>query len=93
VAVLPFAAGIAGSSALSPREFATGFRTAVIIAGITCAVGGVLAAAFIRNPPGPSQPIRASRWQCALDASPLESTVATLSADRVSTKHHQSTQA
>jgi MFS family permease len=74
VAVLPFAAGIAGTSALSPREFAPGFRTAMVIAGIVCAAGGMLAAALIRNPSRPksSPPSSSGRWQCALDGSPIE---------------------
>jgi MFS family permease len=78
VAVLPFAAGIAGTSALSPRQFAPGFRTAVVIAGIVSAAGGLLAVALIRNPPAPkpSPPSGARRWQCALDGSPLEPAVA-----------------
>jgi MFS family permease len=77
VAVLPFAAGIAGTSALSPHEFAPGFRTAMVIAGTVCAAGGLLAVALIRNPPGvePGPPTSARRWQCALDAAPLEPTV------------------
>jgi MFS family permease len=79
VAVLPFAAGIAGASALSPHQFAPGFRTAVIIAGIVCAAGGLLAVVLIRNPPAakPRLPSAARRWQCALDSSPREPAVAT----------------
>jgi MFS family permease len=74
VAVLPFVAGIAGISALRPRQFAPGFRTAMVIAGIASAAGGLLAAALIRNrrTDKSSSESRAKRWQCALDASPAE---------------------
>jgi len=37
---------------LQPHHFATGFRVALIIAGCTCAAGGLLAAATIQNPSG-----------------------------------------
>jgi MFS family permease len=73
VAILPLLAGITGAAALEPHHLAVGFRTAMIIAGLTCAVGGILAAATIRNPPESSRP----RWphlrdhHCALDAPPL----------------------
>ena len=74
VAVLPFAAGIAGTSALSPHEFAPGFRTAMVIAGVVCAAGGLIALMLIRNSAitKPGSPSGDRRWQCALDA-PLES--------------------
>ena len=77
VAVLPFAAGIAGIGALSPHQFAPGFRTAMVMAGIVCAGGGVLAGALVRNPPAakPSPPAGERNWQCALDA-PLDSGLA-----------------
>jgi EmrB/QacA subfamily drug resistance transporter len=52
VAVLPLLAGLTGAAALEPRSLAAGFRVAVVIAGCTCGVGGLLAAATIRNPPG-----------------------------------------
>ena len=73
VAVLPLLAGITGSAALEPLPFAAGFRTAMVIAGLTCAAGGVLAAATIRNPPG-AQRLRRPRvggYHCALDSTPL----------------------
>jgi hypothetical protein len=50
VAVLPLAAGLTGAAALAPSELADGFRTAVYIAGATCAAGGLLAVLTIRNP-------------------------------------------
>jgi EmrB/QacA subfamily drug resistance transporter len=68
VAVLPAAAGISG--ALTARHFATGFRTALLIAGAACGAGGILAAAVIRNPAGPTssgpQPLH-----CPVDGTPL----------------------
>jgi EmrB/QacA subfamily drug resistance transporter len=53
VAVLPAAAGLTGAAYLEPTRFASGFRTAVFIAGALCAIGGLLAAALIRNPKPP----------------------------------------
>lgn len=50
VAVLPLLAGLTGAAALQPHHFATGFRVAIVIAGCMCLVGGLLAAATIRNP-------------------------------------------
>ncbi len=45
----------------------------MIIAGLTCAASGILAAATIRNPPGSSQPgrLRLRGYHCALDGPPL----------------------
>ncbi len=79
VAVLPLLAGITGASALQPRHFAAGFHTAVIIAGLTCAAGGVLAVLTIRNPSSPHRHrtlghLRA--YHCALDGAPLQPTAA-----------------
>jgi hypothetical protein len=56
VAVLPLAAGLTGAAALSTAELAGGFRTAVYIAGATCAAGGLLAVLTIRNPARPPAP-------------------------------------
>ena len=50
VAVLPLLAGLTGAAALGATELAAGFRTAMLISGVTCAAGGVLAALTIRNP-------------------------------------------
>ena len=49
VAVLPAIAGI-GGGAISPAEFAGGFRRGVVAAAILCAAGGVLAWLAIRRP-------------------------------------------
>jgi EmrB/QacA subfamily drug resistance transporter len=70
VAILPPLAGITGTSYLHPHELAHGFRTAMILAGSWCAVGGLLAGVGIRNP----KKARAadSCMHCALDATPLK---------------------
>jgi EmrB/QacA subfamily drug resistance transporter len=70
VAVLPVAAGITGDTYLDPVALAAGFRTAVLIAAVACALGGVLAALTIRNPARPAAP-REAEFHCALDAPPL----------------------
>jgi hypothetical protein len=73
VAVLPLLAGITGGAALQPHHFASGFHTAVMIAGFTCAAGGLLAAATIRNPPGAAtlRHRRRGTYACALGAPSL----------------------
>jgi EmrB/QacA subfamily drug resistance transporter len=74
VAILPLVAGITGAAALEPHRLAAGFREAMIIAGITCAAGGLLAVATIRNPadaPGLRHP-RLRAYHCALDGTPLQ---------------------
>jgi hypothetical protein len=73
VAILPLLAGITGAAALEAHHLAVGFRTAMIIAGLTCAAGGLLAAATIRNPPDSSRPRRPHLrgYHCALDGPPL----------------------
>jgi EmrB/QacA subfamily drug resistance transporter len=50
VALLPLLAGLTGTAALSASELSEGFRSAVVIAGVTCAAGGLVAALTIRNP-------------------------------------------
>jgi EmrB/QacA subfamily drug resistance transporter len=74
VALLPLVAGITGASALEPHHLAAGFRTAVIIAGLTCAAGGLLAVVTIRDPDGaPTLLHRQLRqYHCALDGTPLQ---------------------
>jgi EmrB/QacA subfamily drug resistance transporter len=79
VAVLPVVAGITGASYLHPLVFLAGFRTAVTVAGVVAAAGGVLAAVLIRNPvavaSGPSGPgptsADAAASLCGLEAPPL----------------------
>jgi len=72
VAVLPALAGITGHGYLHPAQLAAGFRTALVIAGGASALGGVIAAAFIRDPPrrGPAVPGAPRPAMCC----PLEAT-------------------
>jgi EmrB/QacA subfamily drug resistance transporter len=49
VALLPVLAGLTGTAALVPHHFAHGFKIAVVIAGLACAAGGLVAAATISN--------------------------------------------
>jgi hypothetical protein len=53
---------------------AHGFRVAVLIAGIACALAGLLAAATIRNPPHSSRLLPHARrsYHCALEATPVQ---------------------
>jgi EmrB/QacA subfamily drug resistance transporter len=76
VAVLPAAAGITGDAYLHATALLRGFRIAMLIAAATCAAGGLLAAATIRNPrrPEPTPPRRAAS-HCALDGPPLRCTL------------------
>jgi EmrB/QacA subfamily drug resistance transporter len=75
VAILPLLAGITGAAALDPDHFAVGFRDAMIIAGLTCAAGGLIAAATIRNPKNAPKLLdhHLRKYHCALDATPLDS--------------------
>ena len=50
VAVLPAAAGLAGSAYLHADTFSAGFRMACFISAGLCVLGSALAAAMIRNP-------------------------------------------
>jgi EmrB/QacA subfamily drug resistance transporter len=49
VAILPVVAGLTGGAALQPQEFASGFKTAMVIAGVVCIAAGLLAAVSISN--------------------------------------------
>jgi predicted MFS family arabinose efflux permease len=69
VAVLPVAAGISGADALEPARFADGFRTAMTIAAVLCAAGGVLSWLTIRNPEeAPAEPEGDHHLSCPLSA-------------------------
>jgi MFS family permease len=84
VALLPLLAGITGAHALAPARLAAGFRTAVIVAGLTCAAGGLLAALTIRNPPDAQrrQVHRHARgYHCAVDGAPLQPAAAAAAPD------------
>jgi EmrB/QacA subfamily drug resistance transporter len=76
VAVLPVAAGITGSAYLHPAALDHGFTTAVLIAAVLCASGGLLAAITIRNPARlPAAERLAPDLHCALDAPPLRASL------------------
>jgi len=73
VAVLPLLAGLTGAAALGATELAAGFRTAMLISGLTCAAGGVIAALTIRNPsraPAPASHDKAC-WSCGVSGPPV----------------------
>jgi EmrB/QacA subfamily drug resistance transporter len=80
VAVLPVAAGITGDSYLHPAALSHGFHIAVLVAGGACVLGGLLAAAVIRNPRPAPEPAGAPEPRhdvhCGLDAPPLRRTAA-----------------
>jgi predicted MFS family arabinose efflux permease len=67
VATLPQIAGISGY--IDPVGLASGFRTAMLIAGGTAALGGVIAFLTIRRPAQPEE--APARYHCAIDGSPL----------------------
>ena len=76
VAVLPVVSGISGAGALEPATFGAGFRTAMLISGVLCAAGGLLAWASIRNParePGRAAAdlAEAVETSCPISAPPL----------------------
>ncbi len=79
VAILPALAGITGRSYLHPASFSGDFRSAVFLAAALCGVGGLVAAAGIRNPPreiAPQDRVREpapqeSSTHGALDATPF----------------------
>jgi EmrB/QacA subfamily drug resistance transporter len=75
VAILPALAGISGDAYLHPQQLSSGFKMAVYIAAAWCVVGGLLAAAGIRNPrrEAAPTPARPECMHCALDATPLVS--------------------
>ena len=50
IAAVPIVAGVSGADALDPQRFSDGFQQAVIVFGVACAGGGVLAWLTIRNP-------------------------------------------
>jgi EmrB/QacA subfamily drug resistance transporter len=75
VAVLPALSGISGSAYLHPDQLATGFRTAAVIGGIWCVVGGVVAGLGIPNPVAGGEtaatgPASREFMYCGLDAPP-----------------------
>jgi len=79
VAVLPALAGVTGKAYLHPDMLASGFRTAALISGATCAAGGLLAAFTITNPPRVPRPAGVPAPEeclhCGLEAPPLATSV------------------
>ncbi len=75
VAVLPLAAGLAGTAALSSAELASGFRTAMYISAVASALGGLLAFLTIRNPARrpAEEPVHA--YFCGVAGTPLAPTL------------------
>jgi MFS family permease len=78
VAVLPPLAGLTGNSYLHPAELSGAFRSAVLVSGSLCVLGGVVAALGIRNPHAASGPSSGTAkdehvacHHCALDSAPL----------------------
>jgi EmrB/QacA subfamily drug resistance transporter len=73
VAVLPLAAGLTGTAALSPTELASGFKTAMYLSAAASAAGGVLAILTIRNPArAPDEKKeQVSTFHCAVAGTPL----------------------
>ena len=53
VALLPALSGLNGRAYVHPEALTAGFRHAVVLAGAAAAVGGLLAAALVRNPAPP----------------------------------------
>jgi len=76
VAVLPAAAGITGSAYLHPDQFAHGFHVASLISGALCVLGGLIAAATIRNPRPVATPPKPCA-HCGLDAPPAQISIGT----------------
>jgi EmrB/QacA subfamily drug resistance transporter len=72
VAVLPAAAGLTTASFARPAAFSSGFRTATILAGGVCALGGVISALTIRNEPvTPEEAQESSHYSCPVDGPPM----------------------
>ena len=70
VSVLPAIAGITGTTYLHPTQLSAGFRTAMIVAAIGCAIGGIVATLTITNPADHAEPAT-SYPHCGIDAPPL----------------------
>ena len=78
VAVLPLLAGLTGAAALDATELAAGFRTVMVISGVTCAMGGLIAALTYRNPSRRPAPAHHEElcWSCAVGGPPLRPALA-----------------
>ena len=73
VAVLPVIAGISGDDYKHPPAFADGFRIAMIVSAVLLVVGGIAAAATIRNPSAaiPAE-LPDRRHHCSIDGPPIQ---------------------
>jgi hypothetical protein len=79
VALLPALSGLSGHSYVHPGEFESGFRHAVVFAGVAAALGGLLAGALVRNPGAAQRSADRARARrgggipvcCPLEATPL----------------------
>ena len=82
VAVLPLIAGISGDDYQHPDSFARGFRTAVLVCSALLALGGVIAAATIRNLARKAAGSEESYYSCAIDAPQMHTPPAAQSVGR-----------
>jgi EmrB/QacA subfamily drug resistance transporter len=81
IAVLPLVAGISGDDYQHPEAFARGFRTAILVCSGLLVLGGVIAAATIRNPA--RKPATGERRHyCAIDGPPMQTRPAARSVGR-----------
>jgi EmrB/QacA subfamily drug resistance transporter len=73
VAVLPGLAGLSGDQYQHPEAFETGFRAAIVGCAVLLALGGAVAALWIRNPARPRPAAGpARRHHCAIDGPPIQ---------------------
>ena len=70
VAALPALAGITGASYRHAGALSAGFHNAMLMAGVTCMVGGLLALATISNHGVTARRPMPDEYSCALDAPP-----------------------
>ena len=71
VSVLPAIAGISGDLYLHPHALASGFRTAVFVAGGCCWAAAVLSAVGLRDTAPVPEAAPGQCFHCALEAAPL----------------------
>ncbi len=70
VAALPALAGITGAGYLHAGILSMGYRNAMLMAGVTCMLGGLLALATISNHGVTTRRPMPDEYSCALDAPP-----------------------
>jgi predicted MFS family arabinose efflux permease len=75
VAALPIAVGITAASYRNPADLTDGFKSAMVVCGLLCMAGGVLAWLTIRNPEHeavePEAEAVQCSYHCAVDGTPL----------------------